>query len=269
MFYHTYASTHYSLHTPAAVYSSLDALGDRVLPLIPPFHFGADRVLPYTHDNGCQQDLPIPIYRRFRLLRALGELPRSRVLPGARLPPDLAVSIGVARTGQYRGDFSATVWNGQAFFCSDPAKFQSKICYTKRLLDRVDLLLICETHGTDGGNKSWRPPIGSSAWWSAGPTIGHAGVGILVKDSFLKKFVEKPKWTVIWPGRAAILSLRGPEGSLDVIVSYFHTGGQVNDLDRHGVHPDFYDYCCSFPRLRERLRTRIGQAIEPKEQVIK
>ena len=42
----------------------------------------------------------------------------------------------------------------------------------------------------------------------------------------------------------------------------------MNDLDRHGVHPDFYNYYCSFPRLREHLRTRIGQAIKPKEQVL-
>ena len=129
------------------------------------------------------------------------------------------------------------------------------------------MLLIGEAHGTEGGNKAWRPPIGTEAWWSAGPTTAHAGVGIIIKKSFLKKFAEAPKWRVIWPGRAALLSLRGAEGALDILVGYFHTGGAVQDLDKFGVHPDWMEYCTTFPRLREHMRNRISAAVKPRDQV--
>ena len=130
------------------------------------------------------------------------------------------------------------------------------------------MLLLSETHGTEGGNRAWTPPLGCSAWWSAGPTAGTAGVGVMANNSFLQQIAHQPKWIVISPGRAAVLSLRGDDGFLDVVVTYFHTGGQLSDLDRRGVRPDSYDYCNSFPRLREHLRTRIGRAIKPQEQVL-
>ena len=76
------------------------------------------------------------------------------------------------------------------------------------------------------------------------------------------------KYQVIWPGRAAILSLRGISGSLDIVVSYFHTWGQVQELDKFGVHPSMIQYCNTFPKLREHLRNRISAAIRPKEHVL-
>ena len=62
--------------------------------------------------------------------------------------------------------------------------------------------------------------------------------------------------------------MRGSEGSLDVVVSYFHTGGEVQELDKFGVHPNWMEYCNSFPRLREHLRCRIGGAIQPKDTTL-
>ena len=61
-----------------------------------------------------------------------------------------------------------------------------------------------------------------------------------------------------------MLSLKGLAGTLEVVVGYFHTGGVVQDVDQVGVHPDWTDYCSSFPRLREHLRNRISAAIKPK-----
>ena len=135
------------------------------------------------------------------------------------------------------------------FVCSDPGKFAAKTSYATSLLDRAEMLLIGEAHGTEGGNKAWRPPIGTEAWWSAGPSTAHAGVGIIFKKCFLNRFTEAPKWKIICPGRAAMLSLRGAEGALDILVGYFHTGGAVQELDKSGVHPECMEYCTVFPAL--------------------
>ena len=116
--------------------------------------------------------------------------------------------------------------------------------------------------------RAWRPPSGTRAWWSAGPSPGCAGVGIIVQLSFLAQFLAEPRWTVIWPGRAAILSLRGAAGALDIIVTCCHTGGAVTELDKSGVHPTALAYCSTFPRLREHMRMRLAEAIQPRSQVL-
>ena len=184
------------------------------------------------------------------------------------LPMPSATRASSTSFGPFRGEFSAALWNAQAFFCSDQSCFNAKIIYARSLLDRADMLLVNEAHGTDCGNKAWRPPLGTTAWWSAGPTTRHAGIGIIVKNTFLEQFVETPSWRIIWPGRAAVLSLKGVFGALDVVVSYFHTGGEVSELDKFGVHPGHMEYCNSFPRLREHLRNRISAATRHRERVL-
>ena len=92
------------------------------------------------------------------------------------------------------------VWNAQAFFTTNDVKFAAKIGYLHQLLAKYDVVVVVEAHGTDGGAKAWRPPIGCSAWWSAGPTAGSAGVGIVIKDSFLGNFENRPVWTTMWLG---------------------------------------------------------------------
>ena len=86
-------------------------------------------------------------------------------------------------------------------------------------------------------NGTWRPPPETTAWWSQGPVCGQAGVGIIVKNNFLKNFEQPPKLVYIWRGRAAKLCLRGPAGSLDLIVTYFPSGAhaQPNELDLQGI----------------------------------
>jgi hypothetical protein len=245
--------------SPSDVWIVTDTLDDRILPSIPPLAFGPDAVIPVNSLSPSLQDVPISIFRGLRLLRALGVLPRSHTLPAGKfidaLPP-----VSGSRLGQFSGEFTATTWNAQALFCSDPAKFLSKVCYLNRLLDRSDMILISESHGTAGGNNAWRPPLGCSAWWSPGPSSNSAGVGIIIKNSFLGLFSAAPQWTIIWPGRAAMLSLRGSQGSMDIIVTYFHTGSEVTAMDKFGVLPDAYDTCNSFPRLRDHLRMRIGHS---------
>ena len=61
---------------------------------------------------------------------------------------------------------------------------------------------------------------------------GHAGVGIVLNNSFLGKFSEPPEWKVIWVVRAAKLILKGPEGNLELIVAYFPTSTEITDADR-------------------------------------
>ena len=261
-------STHNSLQGP-------HNLVQRVLyeewrrPQLPALRLDGDQVAPEDPVALARLDIPNCIYRRMRLRRALGELPRSHRLPTAMRPPR-AAGIADSRgcSGPYRDEFTATLWNAQAFFCSDEVKFSAKSAYVRSLLDRSDMVLITEAHGTEGGNKAWKPPVDTTAWWSAGATTGHAGIGIIVQNTFLKKFSEPPRWHVIWSGRAAILSLRGAAGALDILVSYFHTGGIVHELDKHGVHPAWVEYCSSFPRLREHLRNRISTSIRPKESVL-
>ena len=262
---------------------ALPFLHGRIRPELPRFQFGVDELLPVNLETLLQLDTPVDLYRMRRLMRALGQLPRSMRLPLSTPPACPAVSsssgtassavppspaVGPTCLGPYRGEYSAVLWNAQAFFCEDQQRFADKQSYARKLLGRADILLLNETHGTDGGNKAWRPPIGTSAWWSAGPTPAHAGVGIIIRNEFIQKFSKTPKWRILWPGRAAVLSLRGAEGWLDIVVGYFHTGGEVGDLDKYGVHPNWSEYCSTFPKLREHMRHRISTAIQPRHRVL-
>ena len=90
------------------------------------------------------------------------------------------------------------------------------------------------------------------------PMQAPRGLVFLSGMILLRRFVGEPKWTVIWPGRAARLSLAGPNGNLDIVVTYFHTGAEVTELDRFGVHPGDVAGCNSFRKLRELLRHRLA-----------
>ncbi len=253
---------------PAPASGSLE---DRLLPQLPPMVWGPEHLAPLEPQALDRMDMPLSIYRRQRVRRAVGFLPQSHKIPAAQFSPSSSSSHGITR-GQYRGAFRSIVWNAQALFCDsnaqNAARMEEKMGYLRRLLDQADIVMITEAHGTDGGNRAWRPPIGSRAWWSAGPTTGHAGVGIILRLDFLADFSEEPKWSVIWPGRVAMLSLQGPNGALDIIVSYFHTGGEVTEHDLFGVHPHFRGQCTSFPRIREHMRQRIGVAIKPQDRAL-
>ena len=48
----------------------------------------------------------------------------------------------------------------------------------------------------------------------------------MIRETFLEQFnpVAHKDWIEIVPGRAAVLQLNGPNGSLDIYSLYFHTG---------------------------------------------
>ena len=173
----------------------------------------------------------------------------------------------MARRGQFRGGFRLITWNAQAFFSSDPAKAAAKQRWARSLLNRCDLLLITEAHGTPGIHKAWRPPLGHSAWWSAGASTAHAGVGIIANNKFLSQF-NSVIWRVIWPGRLARLMLRGADGALDVYVAYAHSGAMVGEAELHGLPASQWHRCTTFPELRNACRCRLARAIAHRHSVL-
>ena len=76
---------------------------DRIFPLIPPFAFSVDGILPVNYDASAVGDLPIHLYRRQRLLRALGCLPSGVELPPAISVPARHDIVRPAAGGQFRG----------------------------------------------------------------------------------------------------------------------------------------------------------------------
>ena len=67
-----------------------------------------------------------------------------------------------------------------------------------------------------------------TAFWSHAENQHTAGVGLLVKSSFLQQFspTTDVSWQTIAHGRAAALRLDGPLGSLDIYTVYLHSGQQ-------------------------------------------
>ena len=128
------------------------------------------------------------IYRSRRLRRALGALPSTQILPPGRSIPAPPTASPHRRGGQYRGDFGMIAWNAQALFAGDGVRRQAKMRYLHSLVARADVILITEAHGTGGDHAAWRPPQGCRAWWTAGATTGHAGVGVVIKEVFLQRF---------------------------------------------------------------------------------
>jgi exonuclease III len=247
------------------------AFPDRLLPRLPPFTFQANEFLPRGHDpqlchNFLQDDIPIGIFRNRRLRRALGLDVAAPIGTPSRTRPPPATTRDRCNTGQFRGDFACIEWNAQALFCQDPVRRKVKMRYLTSLMARADVVLITEAHGTHGWHNVFVPPHGTTAWWSAGVTTGHAGVGIVVNNSFLKKFSEPPAWKIIWVGRSAKLVLKGPEGNLEIIVAYFPTGAEVSDTDRYGSLPRSPGN--SFPELRQQLRLRIANNIANKNRAL-
>ena len=88
-------------------------------------------------------------------------------------------------------------------------------------------------------------------------------MGITVQNEFLKNLdASRARWQVVAPGRAAILRLRGPPGSLDVIAVYFPAGAEVLEGDAWLLGP-----LPHLPRssrsLREALRLRLATVVLP------
>ncbi|CAK0817329.1 unnamed protein product [Prorocentrum cordatum] len=169
--------------------------------------------------------------------------------------------------GQFQGGFSMTFWNAQALFASDVYRFSAKSAHVHKLLQKSDICLITEAHGSETRNSTWRAPLGTTAWWSEGASAGRAGVGVVVRDSFLKQFSEQPLRVHMWRGRAAKLCLRGPMGAFDIMVVHGHAGSAQTptDSDMGGVlrprRADIHSLC----DIRSLLRSKISDSLSPAE----
>ena len=238
----------------------------RLLPPLRPLLWGCDDWQRYLGTPGV--DIPVSTYYTLRLRRALGVLPRSTIVPQASSRPPLSTACATRRLGQYRGDVSVILWNSQAFFAVTPGRQELKCSYVNSLLHRAQVVMLTEAHGTEGAHRVWRPPLGTAAWWSAGATTAHAGVGLIVKESLLQKFDPNPAWKIILPGRAAKLELRGPEGALDLVVAYFPTGNRPEGHDFYGFSAAEIERASSFHSLRGCLRSRLSRSLAPRSSAL-
>ena len=121
------------------------------------------------------------------------------------------------------------------------------------LLRHQDFLLVSETHSTIGKVRAVEHRLGQQglrAYWSHG---GHrrAGVGIIIRDSFLNSFNSSPPVSVdVAPGEVGILRLTGPQGQMDLCSIYLPTASQGEGGS-------------SLHNLRSALRRKIYQAFRP------
>jgi len=160
------------INSPAAHFLN-DCLG-----AFPPFAFKALSVMP-IHVASSQGTLPLEEYRRLRLCRATGDLPRLAAIPaGLSCEIDATQAAPIpdhVPNGQFRGNISAVIWNSQALFCHKDDKHEAKANYVHKLAAQYDIILLSEVHGLHGGPELWRPPCGFEAYWSLGSEAGSAG----------------------------------------------------------------------------------------------
>ena len=149
----------------------------------------------------------------------------------ASQPPDVQVESaqGIDITTPFSGSFRGCTWNSQALFARDINRHELKTNRILHLLGTHDVLALQETHSTEGKARSWTGDRGTTSFWSHNPTTRTAGVALLVRTSFLQQFLPltEGSWQEILPGRAAVLRLDGPQGSLDLFTVYMHTGRQT------------------------------------------
>ena len=151
-----------------------------------------------------------------------------------------------------------TTWNAQGLFAAAPGQLRAKTRYVEHLARSYDATLLTETHSVPGAAEAWRGPRDSRAWWSHG-TASRAGVGVIVQGRLLEAFPERD-WIEFEPGRAAVLRLGGPQGSLDLVVVYFPTGSA---RPLHEPAPGQPVQPLTLPRQRAALRLKVARALRP------
>ena len=87
----------------------------------------------------------------------------------------------------YRGLCGLFCWNSQAYFATRADTQEAKQSYFWRLMDKRDFGGITETHRTTGKILTARAHTGYRSFWSHGSNA-QAGVALVVKDEFLKRF---------------------------------------------------------------------------------
>ena len=132
------------------------------------------------------------------------------------------------RTTPFAGPLRGCTWNSQAFFARNPWQNGARSSHALSWLSQHDFLALQETHSDEGHARIWTHPVDVTACWSHADNQHTAGVGLLVKSSFLQQFspATDASWQTIVRGRAAALHLDGPLGSLDIYTIYLHSGQQ-------------------------------------------
>lgn len=138
--------------------------------------------------------------------------------------------------GPYVGGYSGAFWNAQVAYAADVSRQTPKQRYVTPLIKKRDFVGLAETHNTTGKDTTAFKRPGVSAFWAHG-TNSTAGIGLLVRDSFLRNFnpTVEGAWSIICPGRIGRLRLEGAQGCLDIYVLYLTTGNSSSDReDRAG-----------------------------------
>ena len=139
---------------------------------------------------------------------------------------------GYSSKGPFSGSYAGGEWNAQGFFHSCPRKFQERRNFMLKQLVGRDFWFLNELHGDEGMSSVFNEYLqrsGYTGYWSH-LSRRRAGVGIIVKNSFLNKFKRRqPQWIHLAKGEVACLRLYGDEGDLDLFSVYFPTGNRAQD----------------------------------------
>ena len=145
-------------------------------------------------------------------------------------PEGLAPPLPTTFTTPFQGSLRGCTWNSQALFARNPLKHKAKTTQVLQLMQSHDLLALQETHSTVGYARVWEEGKDTVGFWSHHQPSGVAGIALLVRPAFLAQFYpcHDRSWVEICQGRAAVLRLDGPTGSLDIFTVYLHSGQRQN-----------------------------------------
>ena len=150
----------------------------------------------------------------------------------------------------YTEALSACTWNAQALFARRNQQHKVKCQHAMHFMTQHDTLALQETHTSTGRTRMFRHGPDIVPFWSHDTSTHTAGVALWVRPQFLQRFsaTTPTSWQEIAPGRAAVLRLDGPAGSLDIYTVYMPTGTQQH--------------------LRRQLARDIAASLRPAPQVL-
>ena len=127
---------------------------------------------------------------------ARGELSAARPPParGRSIPPPVCPTTQHRHLPQpYENDLSASSWNTQGLFCQKLGSCKTKMAYCLELSRQYDIVGLQEVHCNRSLHRSIDCKLidGARSWWS--PVLACrnlGGVGLILRGSFLAKFVE-------------------------------------------------------------------------------
>ncbi|CAK0822989.1 unnamed protein product [Prorocentrum cordatum] len=137
----------------------------------------------------------------------------------------------VSSTRPYTGNYKGCSWNCEALMATKVSRQTANCNQVSKLMASHDFGIFVEAHGTKGKEDAFSLPPGCAAYWSH-LSARRAGVGIVLRRSFLNKFAQVRDGDFLEPepGRVARLRLRGPHGNVDIWAIYLTTGeGPAND----------------------------------------